>query len=116
MLLSNNEEISINDFSKLNLVLGTILEASKNVKAKKPAYILKIDFGSYGIKMSSAQITKNYTLNNLIGMQISAVVNFPVKRIAGVKSEVLVLGALSNENEVVLLTPTETVEDGSLVG
>ena len=66
--------------------------------------------------MSSAQITKNYTVKSLIGMQISAVVNFPIKRIAGIKSEVLVLGAISSEKEVVLITPTEVVENGSVVG
>ena len=69
-----------------------------------------------GIKISSAQITKNYSSENLIGLQISAVVNFPIKRIAGVKSEVLVLGAYSQNKDVVLLTPVESVEDGSLVG
>ena len=83
MLLSNNEEISINDFSKLNLVLGTILEASKNVKAKKPAYILKIDFGTnVGLKYTSAQIT-NYSLKELIGRQVVAVCNLPSKKVAG---------------------------------
>ena len=109
------EEIFFEDFSKIRILIGTVLDAKLNTKAKNPAYILKIDFGSYGIKMSSAQITKNYTLKSLIGMQISAVVNLPLKRIAGIKSEVLVLGALSHEKDVVLLTPSETVEDGSLV-
>jgi len=109
------EEIFFEDFSKIRILIGTVLDAKLNTKAKNPAYILKIDFGSYGIKMSSAQITKNYTLKSLIGMQISAVVNLPLKRIAGIKSEVLVLGALSHEKDVVLLTPSEKVEDGTLV-
>ena len=69
-----------------------------------------------GTKSSSAQITKNYSPEKLIGLQITAVINFPLKRIAGVKSEVLVLGAYSENKEVVLLTPAESVEDGSLVG
>ena len=109
------EEIFFEDFSKIRILIGTVLDAKLNTKAKNPAYILKIDFGSYGIKISSAQITKNYTLKSLIGMQISAVVNLPLKRIAGIKSEVLVLGALSHEKDVVLLTPSEKVEDGTLV-
>ena len=115
MLLSNNEEISINDFSKLNLVLGTILEASKNVKAKKPAYILKIDFGTkVGLKYTSAQIT-NYPLKELIGRQVVAVCNLPSKKVAGFTSEVLILGAISDKN-VHLLRPDIELENGTLIG
>ncbi|MBS1256519.1 MAG: putative chaperone CsaA [Deltaproteobacteria bacterium] len=110
------EEISFEDFTRVEIRTGTILDATLNTKARQPAYTLTIDFGPLGIKTSSAQITKNYHPENLIGMQISAVVNFPVKRIAGIKSEVLVLGAYSEEKEVVLLTLTDSVEDGSLVG
>ncbi len=109
------KKIIFEDFSKVRIIIGTILEAELNPKANKPAYILKIDFGNYGIKTSSAQITKNYSKDNLIGMQISAVVNFPIKKIAGIKSEVLVLGVISDQKDVILLTPTETVEEGSLV-
>ena len=110
------EEITFEEFRQVEIRTGTILEANLNPKAIKPAYTLTIDFGPLGIKTSSAQITKNYSPGNLIGMQITAVVNFPKKLIAGVKSEVLVLGAYSENKEVVLLTPTESVEDGSLVG
>jgi export-related chaperone CsaA len=109
------KKIIFEDFSKVRIIIGTILEAELNPKANKPAYILKIDFGNYGIKTSSAQITKNYSKDNLIGMQISAVVNFPIKKIAGIKSEVLVLGVISEQKDIILLTPTETVEEGSLV-
>tara|TARA_Y100001970_G_scaffold276050_1_gene378184 strand:+ start:1473 stop:1808 length:336 start_codon:yes stop_codon:yes gene_type:complete len=109
------EEVNIEDLSKIKILIGTILEAKLNYKAKTPAYIMRIDFGSHGIKMSSAQITKNYSEKSLIGMQIPAVVNLPIKRIAGIKSEVLLLGAFSAEKDVVLLTPTESVEEGSLV-
>ena len=77
---------------------------------------LRIDFGPLGIKTSSAQITKNYQPDELVGLQISAVLNFPAKRVAGFKSEVLVLGAYSEEKGVVLLTPTDSVENDSLVG
>ena len=109
-------EITFEEFTQVEIRTGTILEATLNSKAIKPAYKLTIDFGLLGIKTSSAQITKNYSPGNLIGLQITAVVNFPVKRIAGVKSEVLVLGAYSDNKDVVLLTPAESVEDGSLVG
>ena len=110
------EEINFEDFLHVHILTGTILEASLNPKARNPAYTLRIDFGQYGIKTSSAQITGNYQVEDLAGLQICAVVNFPVKRIAGVKSEVLVLGAYSEDKGVVLLTPRESVEDGSLVG
>ena len=110
------EEIKFDDFLRVNIRTGTILEATLNVKARNPAYILHIDFGPLGIKTSSAQITENYQPKELAGMEIMAVKNFPAKRIAGVKSEVLVLGAYSAEKGVVLLTPSDSVENGSLVG
>ena len=109
-------EITFEEFTQFEIRTGTILDAVPNLKAIKAAYTLSIDFGPLGIKTSSAQITKNYSPVNLIGLQITAVVNFPLKLIAGVKSEVLVLGAYSEDKEVVLLTPAESVEDGALVG
>ena len=109
-------EITFEEFTQVEIRTGTILEVILNPKEIKPAYKLMIDFGSLGIRISSAQITKNYSPEKLIGLQITAVVNFPVKRIAGVKSEVLVLGACSQNKDVVLLTPVESVEEGSLVG
>ena len=109
------EQISISDFTKLDLVLGTILEASKDIKAKKPAYILKIDFGkSIGVKQTSAQIT-NYSLQELINRQVVAVCNLPSKKIAGFTSEVLILGAISGE-DVHLLRPDIKLENGTLIG
>ena len=110
------EEINFEDFLRVQILTGTILEATLNTKAQNPAYILRIDFGPLGIKTSSAQITENYQPDELVGVQISAVVNFPTKRVAGFKSEVLVLGAYSVEKGVVLLTPTDSVENGSIVG
>ena len=111
----NKDQISINDFTKLNLVLGTILEASQNVKAKKPAYILKIDFGkNVGVKQTSAQIT-NYSLEELINRQVVAVCNLPSKKIAGFTSEVLVLGAISGK-DVYLLNSDVKLENGTLIG
>ncbi|MEE2716914.1 MAG: tRNA-binding protein [SAR324 cluster bacterium] len=105
-------EISFDDFLKVEIRTGTVLEAHLNEKARKPAYVLTIDFGPEGIRTSSAQLTKNYQPEDLVGLQVVAVLNFPVKRIAGVKSEVLVLGAMSSETDVVLLTPTQAVENG----
>ena len=111
----NKDQISINDFTKLNLVLGTILEVSENVKAKKPAYILKIDFGkTIGLKQTSAQIT-NYSLDELINRQVVAVCNLPSKKIAGFTSEVLILGAISGE-DVHLLRTDIKLENGTLIG
>jgi len=107
--------ITIEDFEKIEIRVGTILEASINKKAKKPAYKLKIDFGEeLGIKTSSAQITKCYETEELIGKQIVAVVNFPPRQIADVKSEVLVLGSDSKQG-VVLLRPTLEVENGDKI-
>ena len=105
-------EISLDDFLKVEIRTGTVLEARLNEKARKPAYVLTLDFGPCGIKTSSAQLTKHYQPEDLVGMQVVAVLNFPAKRIAGVKSEVLILGAMSDADDVVLLTPTQTVGNG----
>jgi len=107
--------ISVDDFFKVDIRVGTVLEVSKNKKARKKAYKLKIDFGEeIGIKTSSAQITDCYQEEDLIGMQIVAVVNFPPRQIAEVKSEVLVLGSDSAEG-VVLLNPTQKVKNGDKI-
>jgi len=108
--------ISWEDFEKVDMRIGTIISAARNEKAAKPSYILEVDFGPLGIKTSSAQITQHYTPEQLIGMQVMAVVNFPVKHIAGVKSEVLVMGAISVSDGVVLMTPTQPVENGARLG
>ena len=105
-------EISFDDFLKVEIRTGTVLEARLNEKARNPAYVLTLDFGPCGIKTSSAQLTKHYQPEDLVGIQVVAVLNFPAKRIAGVKSEVLILGAMSDADDVVLLTPTQTVENG----
>jgi len=110
----NKPIVEYNDFEKLEILTGTILEATENVKAKKPAYILKIDFGEkVGIKFSSAQIT-NYSTEEIINRQVVAVCNFEKKNIAGIESEVLVLGSIE-ENKVILLQPDIKVKNGSPV-
>ena len=97
--------ITFEDFAKIDIRVGTVLEAELNKKAKKPAYKLKIDFGNeIGIKKTSAQITDYYTPDELIGKQLLAVVNFPPKQIADFISEVLILGTYSTGG-VILITP-----------
>ncbi len=85
--------IEWDDFTRVEMRVGTIVSAQVNSKAKKPAYVMEVDLGELGIKRSSAQITVNYTPDDLIGKQVLCVCNFEVKRIAGIKSEVLITGA-----------------------
>ena len=107
--------IEYDDFEKIEILTGTILEATENVKARKPAYVLKIDFGEkVGIKFSSAQIT-NYSIAELINKQVVAVCNFEKKNIAGIESEVLVLGSIDLDGKVILLQPDIVVKNGSPV-
>ncbi len=101
------EQITWNDFEKVDLRVGTILEVADFQNARKPAYQLKIDFGSeIGIKKSSAQVTKHYSQQELIGKQVVAVVNFPIKQIGNFFSEVLVTG-FADENGDIILTSVD---------
>jgi tRNA-binding protein len=104
--------LSWSDFEKVDIRVGTILHAEIFTEAKKPAYKLQIDFGPLGIKKSSAQITKFYQPENLIGRQIIAVVNFPPKQIGPFMSECLVLGAVDDEHGVTILSPSLKCENG----
>ncbi len=106
---------TIDDFKKLDLRIGTVTKAESFPEARKPAIKLEIDFGPLGTKKSSAQITKRYHPESLIGRQVAAVVNFPPRRIAGFKSEVLVLGGVPEEEDVVLLSVDERVPDGTKI-
>lgn len=99
-------EITFDDFIKVDIRVGHIVEAEPFPEARKPAYKLRVDFGpEIGIRRSSAQITRHYTLDTLIGRRVLAVVNFPPRQIGPVRSEVLVLGVPDAEGEVVLITP-----------
>ena len=108
--------LSWEDFEKLDMRVGTVLEVNDFPKPRKPAYQLRIDFGALGIKNSSAQIVNLYSKEELIGKQIIAVVNFPPKQIANFISECLVLGIYNENNEVVLLSPDKKTENGCKVG
>jgi len=108
-------EIRFEDFEKIEIRAGTIRSAKLNIAARVPAYVLEIDLGSMGIRTSSAQLTANYDVADLIGRQVVAVTNFPPKRVAGVRSELLVLGVVSEKTGTVLLVPERPVPDGERV-
>lgn len=108
--------ISWEDFEKVEIRTGTIIDAVEFAKAKKPAYQLTIDFGVLGIKKSSAQITHHYSVNELKGKQIVAVVNFPPKQIANFISDCLVLGIYDEQKQVILLQPDKKTANGLLIG
>ena len=108
--------ISWEDFEKIDMRVGTIIEALPFEKARNPSYQLKIDFGSVGIKNSSAQITALYSREELVGKQVIAVVNFPPKQIANFFSECLVMGVYNADNTVVLLQPSMPVSNGDKIG
>lgn len=108
--------ISWQDFEKIEIHIGTIIEVRDFPEARKPAFQLTIDFGAFGIRKSSAQITALYGKNELTGRQVVAVLNFPVKKIAGFSSECLVLGAIEENGEVILLQPDRRIRNGLKVG
>jgi tRNA-binding protein len=108
--------ISWEDFEKVDMRTGTIIEVNDFAGARKPAYQLTIDFGELGIKKSSAQITAHYSKEVLVGRQVIAVVNFPAKQIANYFSECLVLGVYDENNQVILLQPNLPVKNGSKIG
>lgn len=107
-------QISFEDFQKIDIRIGTVIQVDDFPEARQPAYQLHIDFGSLGIKKTSAQITKLYEKKDLLNRQVLAVVNFPKKQIAHFMSECLVLGAVDNDN-VVLLKPESSVSNGAQV-
>ena len=109
------EEISFDDFLKVDIRVGTIIEVNDFPKARKPAYQLKIDFGDLGIKKSSAQITDLYTKEELMHRQVSAIVNFKPRQIANFMSECLVLGVYNKDGHVVLLQTSKEIKNGEQI-
>lgn len=107
------DAISWADFTKVELRVGTILQVLDFPEARKPAYKIKVDFGEFGIKWSSAQITKKYTKEELIGRQIMGVINFPKKQIANFMSEFLVTGFADENGDIVLAAVDMPVPNGS---
>lgn len=110
-----SDSISFEDFNKVDIRIGTIIEVKDFPKANKPAYQLIIDFGRLGIKRSSAQITELYTIEELLNRQITAIVNFKPKQIANFKSECLVLGVANNDGDIVLLQASDKAKNGTQI-
>ena len=105
--------VSYSDFTKIEIRVGTIISAELNNKLQRPSFILLIDFGAeIGVKKSSAQLTKNYNIEQLLHKQIAAVINFPKKQIGDLISEVLVLGFPDDNNEPVLISPDKNLDNG----
>ena len=107
------EQITYSDFDKVDIRVGTVLSVTKNEKARKPSLVVRVDFGKeIGIKQSSAQITHYYNEQNLVGKQVIGVCNFPEKNIAGIVSQVLILGSIDKEGKVILVHPSKPSENG----
>ena len=107
------EQITYDIFDKVDIRVGTVLSVKKNKKARKPSLVVKVDFGDeVGIKQSSAQITHYYNDENLIGKQVIGICNFEEKNIAGVVSQVLILGSIDKEGKVILVHPSQKSENG----
>ena len=116
MQTNNSRNLSWDNFMKVEMRVGTITEAEIFAEAQHPAYKIKIDFGKFGTRKTSAQVTKHYSAGELIGKQVIAVINFPPKQIATMMSECLLLGAVGEENEVILIQPERQTENGLRIG
>ena len=107
------EQITYDIFNKVDIRLGTVISVKKNEKARKPSLVVEVDFGKeIGVKQSSAQITHYYNEENLNGKQVIAVCNFPEKNVAGVVSQVLILGSVDSEGNVTLVHPSQKADNG----
>ncbi len=107
------EQITYDIYDKVDIRVGTVISVKKNEKARKPSLVVEVDFGKdIGIKQSSAQITHYYNEGNLVGKQVIGISNFPEKNIAGIISQVLILGSIDEEGKVVLVHPSQKVENG----
>jgi tRNA-binding protein len=109
------DTMSVDDFFRIDIRVGTVLRAEVFPEAKRPAYKLWIDFGELGVRQSSAQITRLYQVEDLVGRQVVAVVNFPPRKVAGFRSEVLVLGAATQDGSITLLAPDAYAPDGERI-
>ena len=107
-----SDNISFEDFTKVDIRIGKVIKVEDFPKAKKPAYQLHIDFGSLGVKKSSAQITEMYSKEDLLNRQIIAIINFKPKQIANFQSECLVLGVANSEGHIVLLKASSQIKNG----
>ncbi len=116
MSSDTEKNLSWAEFERVEMRIGTVIDAVLSEKARKPAYIVTVDFGELGLRKSSAQITLLYQAKDLIGTQVVAVLNFPPKQIANIKSECLILGALGEHNAVTLLQPERKIENGARIG
>ena len=108
--------LSWKEFEKVEMTVGTIIKAEEFKEAINPSYKLWVDFGEYGIKKTSAQITDLYKPNDLISKQVVAVINFPLKQIANIQSECLVLGAIGDNKEITLISTDKTIKNGLRIG
>jgi|TARA_B100001939_G_scaffold312307_1_gene295403 export-related chaperone CsaA len=107
------EQITYEIYDKVDIRVGTVISVKKNEKARKPSLVVEVDFGNeIGVKQSSAQITHYYNEENLVGKQVIGVCNFPEKNIAGIVSQVLILGSIDKEGKVVLVHPSQKVDNG----
>ena len=107
------EQITYDIYDKVDIRVGTVISVKKNEKARKPSLVVEVDFGkNIGIKQSSAQITHYYNEENLVGKQVIGICNFPEKNIAGIVSQVLILGSIDEEGKVVHVHPSQKVENG----
>ena len=105
----------LEDLQRLDLRVGTILKAMPNERARQPAYVLEIDFGELGTRTSSAQLAADYDVSELLGAQVVAILNLPVRRVAGVRSEVLVLASVAANGTTRLLRPDARVPNGTAI-
>mgnify|MGYP005996306601 FL=1 len=107
------DQITYDIFEKLDIRVGTVVSVKKNEKARKPSLVIKVDFGEeIGLKQSSAQITHYYNEENLKGRQVIGICNFPEKNIAGIVSQVLILGSIDKDGKVILVHPSQKSENG----
>lgn len=111
----DDDPLEWSEFERVELRVGTITSAVPNAKAHRPAYVLEIDLGPLGTRTSSAQLTENYEANALVGLQVACVCNFEPKRVAGVRSEVLVLGALDPEQGTILVALERATANGARI-